>query len=444
MNLIQLRQNEDVLVLHGAGVTAPFRGAIDHPGAGEIELALAGSPAMIEAGLARLGNLLEDARRCDGAPGGAQVFIEMRVTPEGRLWRSRLTGGSVRAVEPDARALGRLAARLALERQDFWEGPEVELPLSNPQGGAEITGGLEISNCWDAAHANFADFSQAAADALAAYSDLPAPLILDFEGIDTDTTGTLYAFQNIHANPAALQAVIEGEAGQPGTAVSGDILTDPYCSGGQFQRLSWSGEGEVTAWAGSLTAEQVARCAGRPFLPLACLSYPIYPSEKIWYFWRLTITGSAPETVLDTPGCYLPITASLCPGVPLFLPPWPPGEDETPAGLGLELRAQAAGTGTHRIDLDYLYLLALDGWRIYRPALSAWGDGLRVHDDPTRGVLRAGRWGVQAHAAEGPGLWVEPGRAMRCHFLIERAGGGFYPTTRARVRLRCRPRRRAL
>lgn len=474
MDLIQIRQNESVLVLHGAGIAAPFRGARCTPEKGtletvlqkepeyaldpvddtwrtvsEIELALEGTALQIEAGLARLGCLLEEARRWASAPGGERVYLEARVTPGSTLWRSRLTGGAIlQFAGADARALGVQAVRLLVERLDWWEGPEIELPLSNPNG-TNRSGGLEINNAWDAALVNYVDIAANISGAdgrpLAEISDLPAPLTLDFDGFETDATGTLYAFENITSSPGALFPVIEGESGLAGGGVTGTRIADSAACAGQFQRLTWSGESAVTAWTGTLLPETVELCAGRPFLPVARLAHPLYPSEKIWHFWRLTVSWGQAESVLDLPGCYLPIASAFCPGVPIFLPPWPvaAGAGET-TGMGIELHAQAAGTGSHQIDLDALYLLPLDGWRIYRPALITWGSALKIHDDPGLGTLRAGEWNVQAHTAEGPGLRLAPGRAARIHFLAERQGGGFAPATRSRVRLFCRPRRRAL
>lgn len=446
MHQILLRQDSTTLVLQGPGMAAPFRGARYAPGTGladePVELGLEGTPAEIEAALARLAWLMDEAARWYGIPGGQTVYLECTVTEGGPAWRTPLAGGRVElmGIGPDQRLSARQGVRLRLARAGWWEGAEVELPLSN-HSASRVTGGVTVSNHWDGQHEAWVD--AAAADTA---GDLPAPAHLVYTSLDADLTGTLWAGQNVTSDPANLLAQLEAEDGAGLSGVTAAKLVDATASNGVFYRLGWTGEAETGLWRVSLAESQMAMFGGRAFLPLLRLHTMLGAGEQVWSFLRVTAswTGGATEGVMDGAPGYLPTQAYLCPCGPLSLPPWPvmAGEaaGEAPMTIGLELRAAAAGAGSHQLDLDYLFLLPLDGWRVYRPLLKTWGP-LLLDDNPALGTVK-GQRAAQAHAAEGPGLVVWPGRLNRYYFLAERqGGGGFAPSCRATVKLSYRPRK---
>lgn len=454
MDLIQLTQNGASLVLHGAEMAAPFIGATYNPSSGALDtvsetldLLLEGSAAEIETAMRALGRLLEPV---PGAPAGSETYLEARAASGGETWRSPLVRGwmELGPAGADQRREGVQLLKLHITRQNWWEGAETWLPLYNDTGGP-VSSGLAIRNHWDGdvlGHQNFVEL-RAADSAGSTAGDLPAPLKLDFRGTGTNFTGTLYAAQNIYSSPLTMRPVLEGEFGEPGNGAALSMVSDATCSNGAFGRVTWSGEAETAVWKCSMTAAIVVDFNGRPLLPVVRLANPLPAGSKFWHYWRVTLNAnvSAPEGVHDCAGSYLGAPAMLNPGSPLILPPWVIAPGDSPEGVGLELRVAAAGTGSHTLDIDYVYLLPLDGWRIYRPALKNWNAGLYVLDDPYARVLKSADWDIQTHTAEGPGLWVQPGMAARYYFLMERQGGaGFAPATAASVRLAYRPRKRTL
>ncbi len=445
MYLLQLRQGTQTLALQSA---PPFRAAQYTPagGTGEmvpdsLRLALEGSPLEIERGLEQIGCLLDEAQRWAEIPGAEYVYLEAQVHPQGALWRSKLLGGylTLLGAGPDQRGGGSQGAQLTFTRVNYWEGAEQDLPLSN-QNGSRVTSGLLIYNHRDSTPGHENRVLVAGADLA---GDLPAPVRLLLDGLDTDMTGTLYAGQSVYSDPANLITSQEGQAGFAGGYVTGTVIAQADASGGSFQRLAWTGADDMALWSFTILPTWANRLGGNAFLPLLRLQNPLAAGEKLHARWRAYLNTGSAHPIYEGPAFTISSTAMLHPAAPLNLPPWLLTAADLPSGLSLELRVQAESSGAHQLDLDYLYLLPLDGWRIYRP-LFVCEIPLLVLDDPYSGTLKTGDLGLQTHIAEGPGLWLVPGRANACYFLSDRYSGGWGPGTRSSVRISYRPRRRAL
>ncbi len=441
-----------LLVLQGAGVAVPVRGAFfresrrsaDGVGTGSaviedtLDVVLEGTAVQIEDCLRTMARELVRAESEADLPAGAFRYLEARARDGGELLRSKMLGGWVELLEGGAgyRANGATGARLHVRRVDYWEAALRYLPLSI--GGASgVTTGLTVYN-----HSGSLAYQDntAAASGADAPGELPAPALLVFNGVDTTDIGTLYVGQAVNAPGGSMS--FEGEAGITGAGVTGTDTVAASASSGNFRRLAWSGTGEVALWRKDFDPFDMYAFGGRPFLPVMRLH--AFTAEALWFYWRVTVNfGSINHAAYDSPGGWLSVNRHHCAGAPVFLPPWPVGSGDLPPGVGLELRVKASAAGAHTLDLDCLHLLPLDRWRVYRPSVGSYS-GLKITDDPYSGTLKSGDWAIQMHQTEGPGLTVVPERSNRWYFLMEKAGGGFPAGTRGTVRIAYRPRYRGL
>ena len=444
MDTIQLTVGSTTLVLHGAGVTGAMRGARLLPAGGpgptveeRIELVLEGTAGEIETALESACRLVQLARQAADGAGGYWGYLEVKLTAAGATWRSKIVDGwpEYQAAGAGQRARGRQGAVLRLVRENWWEGPEVSLPLSNPHG-TNVTTGLTVYNHEDAAHKNYADV---AAASLA--GDLPAPARLEISA-STAETGTVWVGLNQNSAPADLAVNYPGEVAAAGSGITGSNQADAtYASGGSYKRFTWSGAGSKGVAGWSLNALSMARMGGRAFRGVLRF-YSAVVESNLWASWRLVYSGAATETIWEGPGQYLS-TAMVVQDLPgLRLPPWviPPGDN--PPGLLLELVINAAGAGSHVLDIDELYLLPMDGWRKYEPAILQVA-GLALRDDTERESVQALSTALQSHAADGPGFWLEPGKAARFTFLVGQRLLANIALT-ATVKVFYRPRKRGL
>lgn len=96
----------------------------------------------VSANLNRLNRLFEIARRMN--PAEDTVFVEYKVAEGEDAWRSKIRDGKVEAGPKLANEYkkGRVNLEITFERDPFWEGPEMPLPIGNANGG-------KVYNCND-------------------------------------------------------------------------------------------------------------------------------------------------------------------------------------------------------------------------------------------------------------------------------------------------------
>jgi hypothetical protein len=468
MNLIQFKQGSTAFVLQGTGMAGPVKGAVlwkDRPsslvreayvplppsgegGTGssasqtveDIRISLAGTPAEIEGGLQACARWLAEAARVSGIPGEDKVFLEAQVYPGGVTWRSLVEGGTYETLGagPDQRNNQSQGLRLLVERLNYWEdATERELYLSSA-ATARATGGVTLTNHWDAGHANYAHL--AAADA---GGDLPAPARLSLVGAATGQ-GSVFAGENISADPGNAGLLLEGEDGTAGQFVTKSGPAGAGYSSNVCARLSWNGTNTMLLLRLALPTALLQQLGGMPFLLLVKLGAMPAGAEEFWASWRLVYNSGANRDILATTrAAYLDVNREYQEGGVLFLPPWRVESGESPAGLDLELMVQADDAGDHTLDVDFLFLLPLEHWRIYRQKALLLAQ-LAVYDNPYAGTVKS-YGALQGHQVEGPGLWVWPNRLQRFYFLYEPfLYAGTTIAQEMTVRMWYRPRKRTL
>lgn len=333
MHSIRILNPHTSVALLGPEAAPPFGMAILADGGPAdtcLELALAGSPAQIDAGLTALGRALE-----------APAWLEVTLHESGQPWRTPLQGWALRTP-----AGGPLDRHLRLTRAAYWEGDRRALPLNSSLEAAVLT--------------NQPGGNSAAILAGDCAGDLPAPLRLE---IGVPLTGS---------NPLAdillaLDAGSDAPALQAEEAVSPvvtSLRSDPTCSGGACRSLSWSGDAETAVARWDLSPAALSACAGRAFRPLLRLT-GLNLLDGLDMRLRLSYPGVAlPD---ETPAVRVRLNRAGVELPPIFLPPFAV-ETDPPGALELWLLAQRAGGGA--LELDDLLLLPAAHVRSLRAALN--------------------------------------------------------------------------
>jgi hypothetical protein len=438
MHSLRISCGNEILWLHGPLVLPPVKGARRQPipralegGRCEeqIDLLLEGTPLSIQWTLQSIERLLARAR------GGQNAGLHLTATPSDSEWEAHLLDGRAEllgAGTPE-RGRGSQAVRLLLVRGDCWQGSLTALPLSNP-AGSNVTDGLPLFNHCDAdaAHANYAD-------AGGGLGSLPAPalveLIHDLSAPEALTE--LWLGAGLSPLPGG---VLEAEAAS--SSLTSQTIADATCSGGSYRRVSWNSAAEVDVLHWELTQSWLGQAGGRCFRPLLRFA-------SLFTYGDLSLSvqvRSAGCVLYESPAQTLQPGLRLQELPPVLLPPWVPLNDP-PAALTLALIGRRAGGGSSTLELDFVGLLPLQGWRRY-VSLGGLPYGARLVDDPQAGrcvTLSAQNGELAGYAAQGPGLEVQPGQAQRFSALFATgSAAGMDIAAQVRLKVSYRPRKRVV
>lgn len=381
-----------------------------------------------------------EARQMRGV--GDRVYVEFQPGESGDIFRSELGYGRVEIGKELLTWWPEMAMEAAVvwKRRFYWEGPEVELALTN--GGGSGTGGRTVYNHddGDSGHDNYV-----AIDGEDVEGVIPAPMRLELRNT-YDVSARAYDFlvgHNVFANPASLAHILEGEdaayvAGGATATASG------ACSGGYYQTATWTGDNETMLYRFVLSASLLAACAGNYFRLLARVAsnpgtgVKVKPKIKFPSGSALTVVGEAQEMTLAA-------TSQLQDLGVLQIPPWLTGE----TGLyPVDLCLYGRKTGGGSVDLDFVQLTSLDSYRVLTPRGYGAPYLVTVVDDGIGGSVWADTWPSSGKAghyiAHGQPVHLWPGRDQRLYLLVVDSGSDVVVARTASVRVYYRPRRLTL
>lgn len=425
-------------------------------------------------------------------------------------WRSRLTGGTVmlasgfyRRYKQDKTQIG-----VAITRLPWWEGPEAQVPLTNPLG-VDNTSGLRVYNpdlryvastiSFDAAtkqirdsanglaafvigktiyidsgsndgtytiadggHAGYITVSESLVDEAAGASvtilgepcnyvtvegadisgDLPAPARIEMiNAYNTNRLNNLYLWEHHFTEPSQSTYILHAKDAASITGVSN--YSGPSYSQGEAGRATWTGDTAALIARWVLPSGLLSACAGHWFKVMLRVGDQVgYDGAKIQV--KTTFPSGVPLTVVDAgPEVTLRTTAYIYEIGMVQLPPWLPGEiDAAP----LDLCLYARKTGGGNINIDFLHLCSLDGYRILQPRGYGAAYGVRVVDDGINGTLYTDGWdppGKTGHyLGYGKQLMLHPGENQRIYFAQTGNTGDSSIGRALDVKVYYRPRRR--
>lgn len=185
--------------------------------------------ADIQADASTINRILELAEIYDEEQIGTQIFLEGSL--DGTNWRrSPVVGGSVVNYDMDsAIRAGFSHITVQVERKDYFDGAEITLGLTNPNG-TDVTTGLRIYNTNDGAvvDTSYHRHNYVEIDGDDVAGDLPCPVKLT---ISAESTINRVYIGCGWANTQTLDPCIEAEDTYGGTA-------DSNCSGGYYQAIA--------------------------------------------------------------------------------------------------------------------------------------------------------------------------------------------------------------
>jgi hypothetical protein len=436
---MQLRITDGTTTVELSGGTTGIKGATYFPTPGEggdsvaetIELIGKGTAAQIRAAANLVERLLETARRRQTLGVGTKVYLEYKPVTADDLWRSEMFDGHFTwSDDPGARQLGWTSpqTRMALlvERAPWWEGPEVEIPLS-AQGQAAATAGRTVTN--DGVN-NWVQIAGAQVT-----GTLPAPVRLRLANA---TASAIFYREfilglNAFSAPATFGHVLQGEERDAGF---GTVLSSAACSGGQYLRLvlTTSG-GYAVQW---LLPAAMMSGGGRWFrlvmrTAVGAPSAGVVVRPSMWESSGTSRLWTGQETLLGS-GVQLHDLGAV---------PMPPGGfDATYGRVMLKLWCEMR-TGSANLDIDYIVVVPMDGYRHLLQVGGMVNPGDAVELDEVEGRVYTVESSLKYPllAKWGEGLFLYPGVTQRL-VLCELSGTGSAPIDHTfTARLWYRPRR---
>ncbi|HVN56501.1 MAG TPA: hypothetical protein VMT46_19395 [Anaerolineaceae bacterium] len=350
MNYLALGSSNGLTVLQGAGMAAPYRGAIYAPKAASdelvedaIDVALEGSDAQLLAALKDLENKFSQARATWRSQHPRMIWLAFSDTAADAVYLSEVHDGWIEKLK-GTRAAGGLALRLHVVRLNRWEFDAGALAtVSNDTGGGA---NRTLQNHTDStSHENWLEWASSQNPA-----SLPAPITVNLKNTCGSATGEillgLYDFLGDMVNPC--YPWLEGEAASGGSANQASAS----CSGGYFKPVIWAGaaEAQLLTWNFSTSGG-----LWRPYRPLIRFGVPNGYSDLCL---RIKLLFGS-QVVWEGPQCLMSASVDLQELGALELPPALVGWSEQ-GNLTLGLYGKRAAGGT--LNVDYLALVPADSW----------------------------------------------------------------------------------
>lgn len=432
---------EGRLVLEGAGSARPFLQARYLPRAsssGQVEdqidlLLESNSPADIAQGVSSLERLLHWARALANDPLGEPVYLTCRDLEGEEEWRSPLRDGWLE-LTGGQRSHGSVGARLHLRRDNYWEAAEAPLPLSN-RNASRTTQPLLVYNHHDG-HSGHDNFAEIAASDVS--GDQPAPVRLELTNLAGGATTCVWVGLDQHrVGGQFFSPWLEAETG-----LGAVPLVDPTCSGEAQVSLSWSGTqvNELLRW--TVASPQPDLAAGRFFQGILRLAGGGSQAGDLWLRTRLELEDSV---IWEGAWVLIPVNQELVELNLLPLPPLLAGMGSL-AGLDLVLQGYSISGGMHSLQVDYLHLTPLDGWRKLVSVERGLPEGSTLYEDGFLGEVYTGFGSLFSgdFTVYGDPIFIIPGKAQRL-YILQSVDVGQAPAGRTlQVKAAYRPRKRQL
>lgn len=421
----------------------------------EVEV-MGASYAALAANLAALQMALRQAERFQARRLGDRVLAILQPDGYASAFRTELHGGKLTY---DNDVLGyewlnkRVRVLLTWARSNWWEDNTERAITLTARGSSGTT--LNLKDACDATRLNFVDNSTSIS------GDMPAPLKLKIDNtfVDARPITQILIGQFVQDGAAGglvgktdnVDWVLEGEDAT-GDVLGGTVTptVDTACSGGNYGMISWSGTNEVNLCYWFMPASAVVY-AGKRYAVIARLRTPTAYTD-LWTRLRLAAAGAG--TLFETelrrvePNNGLQIIGYL---------DVPPGYINDPSTtystLSLWLRGKRNTSGSHGLQLDYLYLCPADAVRVIRATTdNTIPQSSTLYDDQIEGyIYQTGGIGARINlVATGAPLAVWPGRTNRLVLFQSRritddpVTYGSVPDATIAVTAWYRPRRRTL
>lgn len=379
-------------------------------------------------------NWLRLAEEFQHSRGGYPMYLEFQPDSTSNVYRSEILGGKCE-LQDNAMSrwmIGRAAKGVMIfTRRYYWEGPESELPLTTSNVTRQ-TGGVTLYNHDDSGtgHDDWAEIT--GSDVVGV---MPAPIRLEvtnsYNSASRDSKWLIG--QNLFAN--TIQHVIEGED----SPVGGSDVANANSSNGYYRSLTLpSSLGLMRSWV--LSSTMLNAYKARYYRIVA----RFFGGQGAGVFLHLRVTfpsGSPLTVVAQTPEVELNSATLQEIGI-LQIPPWLPQESSF-YPIDLNLYGYKSGGGT--LNLDCLFLMPVDNYRILNPQGYGLAYQARIVDDGIADSIYTDGWGAAGKTGHylgyGSRIMAWPGITSRVYIISTNDTGGSQIERTRSVRMYYRPRR---
>lgn len=367
------------------------------------------------------------------------IYLDFQATASASIFRSKIIGGSVQWDSEAIRhkldnATNTVSISVIVTRVNFWEAPEVEIPMSTA-AQSESVGGRTVWNNDNATSSN--NYCQIAANRVT--GDLPAPVKMRIGQYTGGAIGwrNFYVGNNVFSSPASADVWLLGSESFTGATAT------------------WSAGGithSTLMFVFNLSNTLMTQTRGRTFRVIAAftsatagmyLRAGMYSNYGNFF---LPVRVNRERYNSDSGG------ATAFKLMDLGQLPIPPGGYSTaPGGAALVISARCAGAGSATI--DFVNIMASDSTSDFNSFMAFEQLGYSVDNTEyveidgidntgagyySGGVKVAGS--VKLHTDY---LYVWPGKQQRIHILYDE-GAAFVPGRQMNVSIFYRPRVRTV
>lgn len=420
-------------------------GAEDERLVEEMECLFIGTEAAAEALVQGIQNLFGYAYAQQDQENPKQaVYFNFAIDADHTAWRSRVYQGRINFTGKLYKHWrnGQVRFNLLMTRDAFWEGAEVQLPLTNGNG-TDITDEINVFNCNDGTGTSPNKLNNwVKINAADVEGDLPGPVRLSIADITEGSPELSYYNELFIAH-----WIDEFGEGQPTTVIEAEDMyditehSDSGCSGGAYGTwdlpLYW---GELNVDRPYILVGDIDQFNGRAFRVV--VRFQDEPPDGTWM--KATI-----DNFVETPAVRLGIGLTQSLGilqVPTYL---------KPGYMSLQLDGYNAEIQTGQsVNIDAVYLLGVDHYvhlgvtdqdnamQAANYMFAQWSPDQIYIEVPT-----AGNYGrLFFDIIEGSGIFLKGGKDQWLYFLVGKAEENSQPAINFKIGLKAyyRPRKASL
>jgi len=300
---------------------------------------------------------LATAREQQESVNESRIYLQIKQNSDSEWRRSEMVGGKL---QPDRGALdmhSQLKQRyvLTVERKNWWEWDEEELPLS-VDNVTFATGGASYAN----------DGAPVFIRSIDVTGDPMTPIPVRLELTQDTGSNNFKIFRVAHnvfgtIDPLLDEHVLEGED----SGISGTVTVDANSRGGNYKLKSWVGAFDAAAYRWTINSALITAFGGRWYRLVARLA--TLPTGDIYIHARLRHDDVTDNYLRATEETL--VNADSMPLVDLGVIQVPPNGVIYPArDLVFDVRVRAAATDS--LGLDCLWLLPTDSY--YEAAVASY------------------------------------------------------------------------
>ena len=445
MNQIAIGDTSAWTVIHAHPAPAPCRNAApffkfspDPEVSEHIQLELVGTSTQISTLVAALETIAQRAlRHATGhyphpqylrfqtESGGAYAYATLK-----NLYLSSNPAGY------KSRPTGSLLLNLHYTRPNYFDGEQVELPLSGASG-TNITGGFNILNHTDQ---HTADGNTALIKPADFATDLPAPLRIELK--NTYASATIKdALMGAYHHPTNQDDDIFFY--NAGDLAGGTLMYDASAIGGAYRRYTWTS----TAWSiapfFTVPNADALLLDGRTYRPILNL-FNAHAYTDLYFRFQIR-RGSdviySSEPVYSDPNYHYVIFP------PVELPPNQLLRENNPHGFDFVIQALRVSGAASTIDTDMVEFFPMDYAAFFKGFYNQSQNDILIYDNHRQMHnvrYSAAQNEILSHILEGGPVLLFPGSYTRLFFNNYASNDHRYPMHTAQIRAYYRPRKRLL